>query len=157
MELDCLIPDPHLDLTAKQTLCRLKCNRQRPCQNCETRGDISDCVYAVRGDSRISKPSTALPRQDVQQRVDRLENLLLAALGGGNALPRHGLPLQTEVQQANVVSSPPAQRNVGILETDSAERQLYSGDTAWNSVLHEVSDHFLDDTSVLLGHLPLQN
>ncbi|KAL8784733.1 MAG: hypothetical protein Q9195_008915 [Heterodermia aff. obscurata] len=124
---------------------KLKCNRQRPCQNCEVRGDTDDCVYAIRVDDRISKLSASTGRHEMQERIDKLEELVLIALAASKPPPTQSAINRSGDERASPVSNNPQSSNhsanpdIGILETDSRDRHLYSGETAWNTVLYEVS------------------
>src|ERR1700753_4058894 len=64
---------------------KLKCNRQQPCDNCIKRGDVGTCTYAApaaRKKSSISSPSATGP-DEMQNRIDRLENLVLSLMTNG--------------------------------------------------------------------------
>ena len=80
----------------------------------------------------------------MQERISRLENLVLNALNGSRNESQE--PSHQQASEERVVATNDSKPQhglpdptIGILETDSAERHLYSGDTAWNTVLHEVS------------------
>ena len=82
----------------------------------------------------------------MQERIDKLEELVLTALGAnkppptGSFNPHNGEGKASAVSDNPQSSSHPANPDIGILETDSVDRHLYSGETAWNTVLYEVSD-----------------
>lgn len=82
----------------------------------------------------------------MRERIDKLESLVLTALGESEKSSRESARRQVgEVHSSQINHGPEGQRflanpNIGILETDSTERHLYSGETAWNTVLHEVRD-----------------
>jgi len=65
---------------------RLKCNRGAPsCENCVKRGDTQSCVYATPSSRRKNQSSAganATP-DDMQNRIDRLEGLVLSLMHGG--------------------------------------------------------------------------
>lgn len=65
---------------------KLKCNRGAPsCENCVKRGDTQSCVYATPSNRRKSQNSVkgnASP-DDMQNRIDRLEGLVLSLMHGG--------------------------------------------------------------------------
>ncbi|RYP42027.1 hypothetical protein DL767_000539 [Monosporascus sp. MG133] len=65
---------------------RLKCNRGHPsCENCIKRGDTQSCVYATptsRRKNQSSAGATSSP-DDMQNRIDRLEGLVLSLMHGG--------------------------------------------------------------------------
>lgn len=64
---------------------RLKCNRAQPCDNCTKRGDTPSCTYASPG-NRKKNPvgaGTATSPDDMQNRIDRLEGLVLSLMTNG--------------------------------------------------------------------------
>ncbi|KAI0189826.1 fungal-specific transcription factor domain-containing protein [Xylaria flabelliformis] len=65
---------------------KLKCNRGAPsCENCVKRGDTQSCVYATPSSRRKNQNSAganATP-DDMQNRIDRLEGLVLSLMHGG--------------------------------------------------------------------------
>ncbi|KAI0125553.1 fungal-specific transcription factor domain-containing protein [Xylariales sp. AK1849] len=65
---------------------KLKCNRGSPsCDNCVKRGDTQSCVYATpssRKKNLNSAGANASP-DDMQNRIDRLEGLVLSLMHGG--------------------------------------------------------------------------
>ncbi|KAI3318384.1 hypothetical protein HD806DRAFT_314908 [Xylariaceae sp. AK1471] len=65
---------------------KLKCNRGAPsCENCVKRGDTQSCVYATptsRRKNQSSAGANATP-DDMQNRIDRLEGLVLSLMHGG--------------------------------------------------------------------------
>ncbi|KAI1116793.1 hypothetical protein F5Y14DRAFT_33703 [Nemania sp. NC0429] len=99
---------------------KLKCNRGAPsCENCVKRGDTQACVYATPSNRRKSQNSAkgnASP-DDMQNRIDRLEGLVLSLMHGGanidpstaaaaaEATSSRGAPV---VALSNADSSPPA-------------------------------------------------
>ena len=82
----------------------------------------------------------------MQERIDKLEELVLTALDANKPPPTGSFNSQSSERKASAIrdhpqsSSHPANPDIGILETDSVDRHLYSGETAWNTVLYEVSD-----------------
>ena len=144
---------PLIDLNTN----RLRCNRQRPCQNCEVRGEVNACTYAKRvtGHGNISANSR---RSELQDRIDRLEKLVRSAIGdksGSSSPPRSSpdisaSPEKSQAETRKPDSSLPA---IGVLEIKDDQRSLYSGSTAWNPILHEVGAH--DHFSNFLGCCPM--
>ncbi|KAI1094254.1 fungal-specific transcription factor domain-containing protein [Rostrohypoxylon terebratum] len=65
---------------------KLKCNRGTPsCENCVKRGDTQSCVYATptsRRKNQSSAGASSTP-DDMQNRIDRLEGLVLSLMHGG--------------------------------------------------------------------------
>lgn len=64
---------------------RLKCNRGHPCDNCTKRGDTASCTYATPGNRKKSASSTGTTTSpdDMQNRIDRLEGLVLSLMTNG--------------------------------------------------------------------------
>ncbi|KAK5948287.1 hypothetical protein OHC33_010721 [Knufia fluminis] len=67
---------------------KLKCNRQSPCDNCIKRGDSQSCSYAAPAAKRKGTSNSAgsggTP-DDMQNRIDRLEGLVLSLMTNGNS------------------------------------------------------------------------
>ena len=67
---------------------KLKCNRQSPCDNCTKRGDSTSCAYAAPAPRKKGSQSTAGPNatpDDMQNRIDRLEGLVLSLMTNGSS------------------------------------------------------------------------
>ncbi|KAI0390694.1 hypothetical protein F5Y17DRAFT_48618 [Xylariaceae sp. FL0594] len=65
---------------------KLKCNRGAPsCDNCVKRGDTQSCVYATPSSRRKTQNNAAAnpTPDDMQNRIDRLEGLVLSLMHGG--------------------------------------------------------------------------
>ncbi|RYO92164.1 hypothetical protein DL766_003190 [Monosporascus sp. MC13-8B] len=65
---------------------KLKCNRGHPsCENCIKRGDTQSCVYAAPTSRRKNQNSAGASSSpdDMQNRIDRLEGLVLSLMHGG--------------------------------------------------------------------------
>ncbi|OAP63192.1 hypothetical protein AYL99_02419 [Fonsecaea erecta] len=66
---------------------KLKCNRQSPCDNCTKRGDTASCTYAApaarKKGSQSQNAANATP-DDMQNRIDRLEGLVLSLMTNGS-------------------------------------------------------------------------
>ncbi|USP76860.1 hypothetical protein yc1106_04134 [Curvularia clavata] len=88
-------PDPQFRVVRKRNrvplscgACRhrkLKCNRGHPCDNCTKRGDTASCTYATPSNRKKSSSSTgsASTPDDMQNRIDRLEGLVLSLMTNG--------------------------------------------------------------------------
>ncbi|ETI25721.1 hypothetical protein G647_02495 [Cladophialophora carrionii CBS 160.54] len=66
---------------------KLKCNRQSPCDNCTKRGDTASCTYAApaaRKKGSQSQNSANGTPDDMQNRIDRLEGLVLSLMTNGS-------------------------------------------------------------------------
>jgi hypothetical protein len=84
---------------------RLKCNRQHPCDNCIKRSDVDSCTYAApAAKKRNSVPSPAASGPDeMQNRIDRLENLVLSLMTNG---PQSAGPTAATAALAQTTEAP---------------------------------------------------
>ncbi|KAK3334773.1 fungal-specific transcription factor domain-containing protein [Neurospora tetraspora] len=64
---------------------KLKCDRNHPCGNCTKRGgtDASSCFYATPPARKKSQGQAGASPDDMQNRIDRLEGLVLSLVHGG--------------------------------------------------------------------------
>lgn len=62
---------------------KLKCNRSHPCENCVRRGDAASCSYAAPGTRKKNQSQGATSPDDMQNRIDRLEGLVLSLMTNG--------------------------------------------------------------------------
>ncbi|KAK6442281.1 hypothetical protein LTR95_001472, partial [Oleoguttula sp. CCFEE 5521] len=72
---------------------KLKCNRGHPCDNCSKRGDMASCNYAApktRKASSMGSGSAEQSPDDMQNRIDRLEGLVLSLMTNGQGQPMEG-------------------------------------------------------------------
>lgn len=79
---------------------KLKCNRGHPCDNCTKRGDTAACSYATPGSRKRGSAASGVTGgvsaanaspDDMQNRIDRLEGLVLTLMtGGANVGPGGG-------------------------------------------------------------------
>ncbi|ELR07987.1 hypothetical protein GMDG_08572 [Pseudogymnoascus destructans 20631-21] len=70
------------------TLCLIQMSgtlslRSIPCENCIRRGDAAGCAYAAPGPRRKAAPPGSSP-DDMQNRIDRLEGLVLSLMTNGS-------------------------------------------------------------------------
>jgi hypothetical protein len=137
---------------------RLKCNREKPCQNCIVRGDAvaAACSYASAANPKISSSKGVKPTPiDMRSRIDRLETLvrsLISQEGKSNAVDGSASNGFSENDPALVGRV--GRRNQFLLESvnsDETERndenyipaggQKMSIDTRsthWDAILHDV-------------------
>ncbi|KAI1077172.1 hypothetical protein F5B20DRAFT_283726 [Whalleya microplaca] len=74
---------------------KLKCNRGSPsCDNCTKRGDTQSCVYATPTSRRKNQSSAGASSSpdDMQNRIDRLEGLVLSLMHGGANIETSAAP-----------------------------------------------------------------
>ena len=156
----------------KLTLVRLKCNRSQPCENCVKRGDALSCSYAAPGSRK--KPSGSLSSTnnpgDMQNRIDRLEGLVLSlmtngAQSSGPAAANRTLSMTNStgsMDQSSIIDIDEGDsRNSSMYRPDGEEAEsetdqmaqslgvlkvydnkpLYFGEAHWATVLQDVSIH----------------
>lgn len=140
--------------------CRLKCNRSNPCENCVKRGDASSCSYAQPGSRKKNSlaQSTSSSPDDMQNRIDRLESLVLslmtngsqsagpaaavAAISGndsiGSAQTSQDLELEDEVDGLEESDTEAVTKSFGVMKMDN-NKSMYISEAHWASVLNDVS------------------
>ncbi|KAK5117679.1 hypothetical protein LTR62_005102 [Meristemomyces frigidus] len=81
---------------------KLKCNRGHPCDNCTKRGDTGACNYAIPGNRKKSSTNgvNATP-DDMQNRIDRLEGLVLSLMTNGGSQPGAVAAAQAAIHQTS--------------------------------------------------------
>jgi hypothetical protein len=137
---------------------RLKCNREKPCQNCIVRGDAvaAACSYASAANPKISSSKGVKPTPiDMRSRIDRLETLvrsLISQEGKPNGLD--GSASKGFAENDPALAGRLGRRNQFLSESvdsDDTERgdetyipaggQKMSIDTRsthWDAILHDV-------------------
>ena len=147
------------DLRGKLTVGnRLKCNRSQPCENCVKRGDASSCTYA-QAVSRKKNTQNPTNPDDMQNRIDRLESLVLSLMTNGSqsAGPSDAMAAimgdssagsgrntdemgMVDDGQAGLEESDTEQvtKSFGILKVDN-NKSYYISDSHWVTVLNDVS------------------
>ena len=151
------------------TGCRLKCNRSNPCDNCVRRGDATSCSYAAPGTRKKNQNQGATSPDDMQNRIDRLEGLVLSLMTNGaeSAGPTAAAAAISRSQSDSTGSSYPPDiereddsmikeeeeddesdvegvtNSLGILKVDADKgKAMYFGDSHWHAVLADVSSNF---------------
>lgn len=126
---------------------KLKCNRQKPCSSCEIRGEGLKCEYA----SRHTEEEHSAPKRrrigrkddELQQRLDNLERLIVDAANGKSGQLSYGIPgassgPQIPTSPTNSTTTPHLQGSfIGSLDT-RGPNAVYAGDTAFHGILQEV-------------------
>lgn len=143
---------------------RLKCNRGHPCDNCQKRGDTASCAYAspsARKKGISSNNSNSSP-DDMQNRIDRLENLVLSLMTNGSqaagAAAAHailsssrGNSLSNSMANSQPPEDPDSIReegedseindvahSIGIMKVDNG-KAIFASDAHWYAILADVS------------------
>lgn len=140
---------------------RLKCNREKPCQNCVVRGDAvaAACSYASAANPKSSglKNVKSSP-VDMRSRIDRLETLVRSLISQEDSSKGLGDPGAKHILEKNygllIDRLDPGDQgpfSSGSVESDETERtdetcipaggQKMSVDTRsthWDAILHDV-------------------
>jgi hypothetical protein len=145
--------------------CRLKCNRTHPCDNCVRRGDAASCSYAAPGTRKKNQAQGGNSPDDMQNRIDRLEGLVLSLMTNGaqsagpaaavaaisrstsSSGPSPGQPLEPEHHDDMIKEEGEEGSDVedvsstfGALKVDNEKgKSTYFGHNHWHMVLADVS------------------
>lgn len=110
---------------------RLKCNREKPCQNCIVRGEAiaASCTYAEKAEKKHGQFNIRSD-EDMRKRLNRLENSILSMMS--NESDRTGSQTDSTSDQGpeNMVEGP-------------SQSQRISADTRsthWDAILNDVSN-----------------
>ncbi|EXJ88483.1 hypothetical protein A1O1_05413 [Capronia coronata CBS 617.96] len=152
---------------------KLKCNRQSPCDNCTKRGDSTSCAYAApvprkRG-SQSQSAANATP-DDMQNRIDRLEGLVLSLMTNGAQAPGPAAAeqvlsadptalgsgsrrsnLDNDLDETTMMDDADGQepesetdgvtKSFGILKVDADQQKtFYIGEAHWAVLLNEIGE-----------------
>ncbi|CRL24751.1 Fungal transcriptional regulatory protein, N-terminal [Penicillium camemberti] len=140
---------------------KLKCNRTNPCENCVKRGDAASCNYAQPSSrKKNSTQQVSNTPDDMQNRIDRLEGLVLslmtngsqsagpaaamAALSGessaGSTRFSHDIDAEEEgMEGAEESDTDQVTKSFGIMKMDN-NKSYYISDAHWASVLNDISE-----------------
>lgn len=155
---------PHTEDDRTDCPLRLKCNRGHPCDNCQKRGDTASCAYAspsARKKGISSNNSNSSP-DDMQNRIDRLENLVLSLMTNGSqaagAAAAHAILSSSRgnsLSNTMANSLPPEDpdsireegedseindvaHSIGIMKVDNG-KAIFASDAHWYAILADVS------------------
>ena len=134
LELAIILSKPHRSTNRGH---RLKCNREKPCQNCVVRGEsnAASCSYVEKTNGKHSSRSN--PRkdaEDMRKRINRLEKSILSMMEGdkiSGKIPESPLLQVNEEDGMN-----------GDEDHDQAGGQMMYTDTRsthWDAILNDVS------------------
>ncbi|KAM3085827.1 hypothetical protein ACMFMG_002885 [Clarireedia jacksonii] len=112
---------------------RLKCNREKPCQNCIVRGDvaIASCSYAEKADGRSSTASNSKSNSDdMRARISRLENSIMSMISDSKSghIPD---------PSGSVFSATNLEEN-GINQAGGQRISVDTRSTHWDTILNEL-------------------
>ncbi|KAL1976503.1 hypothetical protein VTN31DRAFT_2785 [Thermomyces dupontii] len=140
---------------------KLKCNRSHPCENCVKRGDTLSCTYVQpdvkRRSTTSQNPSTP---DEMQNRIGRLENLVLSLMTNGAQAPGPAAAMaaisgsssvgsRQDSQEADADEDGDAQeeseteavtRSLGVMKVDNNKCSFYVSDAHWVSVLNDIAE-----------------
>jgi hypothetical protein len=149
---------------------KLKCNRGHPCDNCSKRGDIGACSYASPSSRKKggSNGANATP-DDMQNRIDRLEGLVLSLMTNGGSQPGAtaaaqavinssrnnslgpGPDLKLDANGADMIPEEGEERGedesevgdlsqgIGIMKMNDG-KAVFASDAHWYAILGEISE-----------------
>ncbi|KAJ5566531.1 hypothetical protein N7535_008169 [Penicillium sp. DV-2018c] len=140
---------------------KLKCNRSNPCENCVKRGDAAACNYAqTNSRKKNSLQQSSTTPDDMQNRIDRLEGLVLslmtngsqsagpaaamAAISGdssaGSAQYSQDIDIEEEgMEGAEESETDQVTKSFGIMKMDN-NKSYYISDAHWASVLNDIAE-----------------
>nr|XP_001398046.2 C6 transcription factor [Aspergillus niger CBS 513.88] len=142
---------------------KLKCNRAQPCENCIKRGDATSCSYAQANVRKKHPPqlSASSSPDDMQNRIDRLENLVLSLMtngsqsGGpaaalaaisGNSSSTGSVPLTGDVDIEDEAPNAPEEsdteqvtKSFGIMKVDN-NKSWYFSEAHWATVMNDITE-----------------
>ena len=156
-------PKAKEDAQADEAHGRLKCNRSQPCENCVKRGDSMSCSYAAPGSrKKHSTPSSSSGgSDDMQNRIDRLEGLVLSLMTNGSqsagpvaaqrALSLQSSPgsmeypqdLEIDGVEENIAprgeesDTEQVAQSLGVMKVDN-NKSMYYGEAHWAAILSDV-------------------
>ncbi|EHK40638.1 hypothetical protein TRIATDRAFT_320951 [Trichoderma atroviride IMI 206040] len=146
---------------------RKKCDRSHPCSNCTKRegNDTTSCSYAAPVTRKKSQNQADATPDDMQNRIDRLEGLVLSLMhGGANIDPATataaGRAASTSQSLTDSSSSAKAGRDeavtmveddsdaeeslvasLGVLKVDSDKgKSMYIGQEHWHTILSDITE-----------------
>ncbi|KAL2009577.1 hypothetical protein VTN00DRAFT_5384 [Thermoascus crustaceus] len=141
---------------------KLKCNRAHPCENCIKRGDSASCTYAQPGARKRStlNQGTSNSPDDMQNRIDRLEGLVLSLMTNGAqsagpaaaAAAISGTGSTTSGKNSNGTNgdengadgqeesdTEQVTKSFGIMKVDN-NKSYYISEAHWSAVLNDIAE-----------------
>lgn len=125
---------------------RLKCNREKPCQNCTARDEQTTCRY--KGNKNGTTPLSQQNEHGdpMQQRIDHLEGLVKRLIAQHQKIPPNDVvhsqdspkPGTGFVMTAEASDGPDVAYSAGTTVIDGVY-SMYKGADDWDDVLQEVS------------------
>ncbi|OBT73378.1 hypothetical protein VF21_07681 [Pseudogymnoascus sp. 05NY08] len=120
---------------------KLKCNRSIPCENCIRRGDAAGCAYAAPGPRRKAAPAGSSP-DDMQNRIDRLEGLVLSLMTNGSSAPGPTAAVAAVASERSGSTSTSTAVDDGEMEKIKEEEEDGEGEEGGESDVDAVANSF---------------
>ncbi|KAF2099562.1 hypothetical protein NA57DRAFT_65585 [Rhizodiscina lignyota] len=152
---------------------KLKCNRAHPCDNCTKRGDVDNCTYATPGARKKNQTSAngsnASP-DDMQNRIDRLEGLVLSLMTNGPqaagpaaaaaAIAGQNVPASVSgssqdarldvdnpemIQEEDEMNGEDSEvdrvtKSMGVMKVDGQGKAFFASEAHWYAILGEIAE-----------------
>ncbi|KAF8854134.1 hypothetical protein BDZ45DRAFT_48299 [Acephala macrosclerotiorum] len=119
------------------TACRvrkLKCNREKPCQNCVVRGEATaaSCTYAEKVEKKSSHANPRSDAEDMRKRLNRLESSILSMISSD--AERRGNPAQSP----HVVNQESLNESPSLSQTGGQRISADTRSTHWDAILNDL-------------------
>jgi hypothetical protein len=159
-------------------ICRLKCDRGKPCLNCTKRGQPESCDY-IKHDSFRTRPAgvQGTTNAQLQDRVRQLEDMVMNLLKGQTALDQD---VPTADKSPSAISSAGLIKDGGFTQSAAAspyihmdpnvpktslgtfararDQETFVGSEHWEAILDDITDLKIDletpDTSEIVDFRP---
>ncbi|KAL4962947.1 Zn(II)2Cys6 transcription factor [Aspergillus stella-maris] len=110
---------------------KLKCNREKPCQNCSARGET--CYFKGSANGAPLAPARDQNGEAMRQRLDHLEDMVKTLVQQNQEIV-----FPNESQTSSSATLDPDQGRMGITFVDKAH-SVYKATQDWHDVLREVN------------------
>ncbi|KAL4869867.1 hypothetical protein BDV12DRAFT_195875 [Aspergillus spectabilis] len=120
---------------------KLKCNREKPCQNCTVRGEQAACVFKGSTNGALSSVHGDKIGEPMRQRIDHLEQMVKRLVGQRQEIAPAAAPTPSPdgSQLGSGVVNIPNLAPVGTTVIDSGH-SVYKPTEDWYDVLQEVNE-----------------
>lgn len=124
---------------------RLRCNREKPCQNCSVRDERASCKYESSKSGTSSSHPAAKQGDAMQQRIDHLEGLVKKLITQHQLNPPNEV---AEIRSSGQKAMSDTSDSAGSPSKTVIDgvHSVYKGAEDWYDVLQEVCEtpHFPD-------------
>ncbi|KAL4773249.1 hypothetical protein BDW60DRAFT_216031 [Aspergillus nidulans var. acristatus] len=122
---------------------KLRCNREKPCQNCTARGEETACIFQASPHATPSSSRTEQNGHSMRERIDRLEEMVKRLISSNQSDPSTATPSS---------GGTPALRGVDY-RIQISELKVAWGEPLDESVVSHTLTNSVDGTSLLFGHV----